>query len=107
MPDTQTIPRPSTRPLDDTVPDHGWKVILFNDDIHDMDTVILAVQRAAGISVEVATMITLEAHEQGSAVVKRQLSHDDALVVCGGLRRWTRSEQQPGVDCEAIPDSGD
>ncbi len=107
MPDTQTIPRPSAQAHEDSLADHGWKVILFNDDVHDMETVILAVQRAAGLSLEVATMITLEAHQQGSAVVKRHLSHDDALVVCGGLRRWTRSEHLPGVDCEAIPDNGD
>ena len=30
---------------------------------------------------------------------------EDALIICGGLRKWTRVEGIcPGVDCDALPD---
>ncbi|MFQ5753589.1 MAG: ATP-dependent Clp protease adaptor ClpS [bacterium] len=45
-----------------------WQVILFNDDIHSFDEVILQLQKAAGYSVLEATRITLEAHFKGKAV---------------------------------------
>ncbi len=48
--------------------DLPWKVILFNDDLHSFDEVILQVQRATGVSLTRATEITLEAHSKGRAV---------------------------------------
>ncbi|MFQ5604222.1 MAG: ATP-dependent Clp protease adaptor ClpS [bacterium] len=45
-----------------------WQVILFNDEIHSFDEVILQLQKAAGYSVLEATRITLEAHFKGKAV---------------------------------------
>lgn len=48
--------------------DRPWKVILFNDDIHTFDEVILQVQKATGCTVLEATHITLEAHFKGKAV---------------------------------------
>lgn len=45
-----------------------WKVLLFNDDIHSFDEVILQVQKATGCSLLEATRITLEAHCEGKAV---------------------------------------
>ncbi len=109
MPDTRTMPKPRDlpglqpeRPAID--PDRGWKVVLHNDEYHDFDQVVYAVQRAAALSLEVAEMITLEAHENGSAVVKRGIDEAEAHVICGGLRKWTRGENLPGVDCQALPD---
>ena len=106
MPGTRSIPAPSVQPAaPEAVVDRGWKVILYNDEVHDFLVVILALQRAAGLSVEVAEMVAYEAHTQGRAIVKRGLDKDDALIICGGLRRWTRIEgATPGVDCEAVPD---
>lgn len=43
-------------------------MILFNDDIHTFDEVILQVQKATGCSVTEAERITLEAHFKGKAV---------------------------------------
>jgi ATP-dependent Clp protease adapter protein ClpS len=83
----------------------GWKVLLYNDDTTPIDAVVFALQRAAGLSLEVAEMIAVEAHESGSAVVKRGLSKEDALVICGGLRKWTRIEGVcAGVHTEAVVD---
>ncbi|RMF61823.1 MAG: ATP-dependent Clp protease adaptor ClpS [Calditrichaeota bacterium] len=45
-----------------------WKVILYNDDIHTFDEVILQLQKATGCSLLEATRITMEAHFKGKAV---------------------------------------
>ncbi len=45
-----------------------WKVILYNDDIHSFDEVILQVQKATGCSEQEATRISMEAHFNGEAV---------------------------------------
>ena len=104
---TTTIRAPKAAPVpaisDST--DSGWKVVLYNDDDTPFEVVIFALQRAAGLSLEVAEMVAVEAHTEGSAVVKRGLSEEDAQIICGGLRRWTRIEgQTPGVNCEALKD---
>jgi ATP-dependent Clp protease adapter protein ClpS len=105
VPDTVTIPRPKKVPKPDTTPDRGWKVVLFNDDTTPFDVVIYALQRAAGLSLEVAEMVTNEAHREGSAVVRRGLTEEDAEIICAGLRKWSRIEGIcPGVHCEAQQD---
>lgn len=105
MPDTVTISRPKRSSKPETTPDRGWKVVLFNDDFTPIEVVMYALQRAAGLSLEVAEMVTLEAHREGSAVVKRGLSEEDAEIICGGLRRWSRIEGLcPGVHCEPQQD---
>ncbi len=45
-----------------------WKVVLYNDDIHSFDEVILQVQKATGCSQQEATRISMEAHFNGKAV---------------------------------------
>ena len=45
-----------------------WQVILFNDDVHSFDEVILQVQKATGCSLERAVEITYTAHTEGQAV---------------------------------------
>lgn len=105
MSDTATIAKPELSEPE-TIPDHGWKVILFNDDVHDFLVVIFALQRAAGLSLEVAEMVAFEAHSEGQAVVKSGLEKDDALIICGGLRKWTRIDGvTPGVRCIAEKDT--
>lgn len=105
MPGTTTIPKPKLLPEPVIVADPGWKVVLFNDDVTPMEVVVYALQRAAGVSLEVAEMITMEAHSDGSAVVKRGLDEEDAKIICGGLRKWSRIDGLcPGVHCEAAKD---
>lgn len=45
-----------------------WVVILYNDDHHSFDDVILQLQKATGCSVEEASWITHEAHYLGRAI---------------------------------------
>jgi ATP-dependent Clp protease adapter protein ClpS len=105
MAGTVTIPAPSVVHKKETDVSHGWKVVLYNDDLTPLEVVIFALQRAAGLSIEVAEMIAMEAHRSGEAVVKRGLSEEDARIIVGGLHKWTRIEGiTPGVDAEAMPD---
>jgi len=48
--------------------DEPWKVILFNDDIHTFDEVIVQLQKATGCSLQRAENIAFEAHTRGKAV---------------------------------------
>jgi ATP-dependent Clp protease adaptor protein ClpS len=45
-----------------------WVVILYNDDWHGFDEVIVQVQKATGYSLERAAQITNEAHRSGRAI---------------------------------------
>ena len=45
-----------------------WKVVLYNDEIHSFDEVILQVQKATGYSLVEATRISMEAYFKGKAV---------------------------------------
>lgn len=45
-----------------------WKVILYNDDIHSFDEVILQLIKAVGCSAQRAEEIAYEAHTRGKAV---------------------------------------
>ena len=107
MAGTTTISAPKAKPqqLTSQDSDTGWKVLLYNDEVTPFDVVVYGLQRAAGLSVEVAEMVALEAHQEESAVVKRGLSEEDAQIICGGLRKWTRIDGLcPGVGCEAVRD---
>jgi ATP-dependent Clp protease adapter protein ClpS len=105
MPGTITAPKPSLQPVSESMTDPGWKVVLFNDDVTPLDVVVYGLQRAAGLSLEVAEAVAVEAHHEDSAVVKRGLTEEDALIMCGGLRKWTRVEGIcPGVGCAAERD---
>lgn len=105
MPGTVAQPKRKALPAPVEVTEPGWRVVLFNDDVTPFEVVIHALQRAAGLSVEVAEMVAVEAHTNGSAVVKRGLTREDAEIVCGGLRKWTRIDGIcPGVLCEAQKD---
>ena len=89
----------------DIVQDHGWKVLLFNDDVTPFDVVVAALQRAAKLSEEMAEHVATTAHREGQATVKRGLNEEDARIICGGLTRWTRIKDRcPGVKCAAEPD---
>ncbi len=46
-----------------------WQVVLFNDEVHSIDEVVLQIQKATGYSLERAVDITLRVHNNGKAVV--------------------------------------
>ncbi|HET6382334.1 MAG TPA: ATP-dependent Clp protease adaptor ClpS [Armatimonadota bacterium] len=45
-----------------------WVVILYNDEYHGIDEVVLQVQKATGCSLEKAVLITFTAHTEGRAI---------------------------------------
>ena len=95
--------QPQQQALDDI--ESGWKVVLHNDEVTPYDVVIYGLQRAAGLSLEVAEAVANEAHTEEAAIVKRGLTEEDAQIICGGLRKWTRIEGIcPGVHCEPVHD---
>jgi len=48
-----------------------WRVVLYNDDVHTIDEVVLQVQKATGKNQDEAHRITMEAHNKGRAVAFR------------------------------------
>ena len=63
-----------------------WNVILYNDDVHAFDDVILWVQKSCGCSLEKAIHITYEAHVSGRAIAYDG-TQARCTSVCGALRR--------------------
>lgn len=49
--------------------DPPWQVVLFNDEVHSFDEVILQLQKATGCSLERAFELTLRVHQKGKASV--------------------------------------
>ena len=105
MPGTVVLPRAAPQRVPEPVVERGWKVMLHNDDVTPIDVVVYGLQRAASLSLELAEAVAVEAHREGVAVVKRGLTKEDALIMCGGLRKWTRVDGLcPGVECEVEED---
>lgn len=100
-------PGPQWQPESEAVSDNtssagSWLVLLFNDEVHDFATVIVALQRGAGLSLELAEAVTLEAHHQGQAIVRSGYSRDEALISCAAIARHSRCHGRfPGLHCEA------
>ena len=46
-----------------------WQVLLFNDEVHSIDEVILQIQKATGYSLEKAIELTLRVHQNGKALI--------------------------------------
>ena len=107
MGSTVTVPNPDLLRENETMLHPGWRVVLLNDDVNDYVMVILALTKGLlGLSIEVAEMVAAEAHNTGSAVVKRGLDEEDAKIMCGALKKYSRIPQvTPGV--EAIPEVDD
>ncbi len=70
---------------DDTRMDHPWRVILYNDDIHSFDEVILQLVKATGCTLQEAEQKAWEAHRRGRAAVFEG-SFEDCFRVQGILR---------------------
>ena len=75
---------------------HGFRVILYNDENHSFDEVILQLQKATGCNLEKAIDIMLEAHTKGRAICYKG-GRDDCQKVCRVLREI---RLQCEVDCD-------
>lgn len=62
-----------------------WKVILYNDDIHSFDEVILQLIKAIGCGTQKAGQIAFEAHNNGKAIAFSG-AFEDCFRVAGVLR---------------------
>ncbi len=62
------VPQVITRGNKETDRATPWHVILYNDEVHTVNEVILQVQKATGASVEVAFEITMAVHTEGKAI---------------------------------------
>ena len=101
MPETQTFEAP------DIIVQHqrGWRVRLYNDDVTPFDLVVLALELAAGLSDEIAEMVMLEAHNEGSAIVRSALTKADAEQMVVRLRQYSHVPGVcPGLHSEAERD---
>ncbi len=62
-----------------------WNVILYNDDHHTINEVVLQVQKATGVALNIAFEITMEAHTKGRAICYKG-THGDCERVAAVLR---------------------
>lgn len=75
MPVEMTAPLTAPVEVDDpteetwTEPDHPWVVIVWNDPINLMSYVTYVLQKLFGYSKEKASLLMLDVHEKGKAVV--------------------------------------
>ena len=64
----QTIENPATTPSIPTSKVGDYRVIIYNDDHHGMDEVILQLHKATQYALQKCAEITLEAHMRGRAI---------------------------------------
>jgi ATP-dependent Clp protease adapter protein ClpS len=95
---SETVVAPSEIGAEETTEQlsDGFRVILYNDEHHSMDEVILQLQKATGCNMEKAIDIMLEAHTKGRAVCYKG-GRDDCQKVCRVLREI---RLQCEVDCD-------
>jgi ATP-dependent Clp protease adapter protein ClpS len=74
----------------------GFRSILYNDDHHSQEEVVLQIQKATGYSELMAEAIMYEAHFRGRAICFRG-SRDECNKVCRILREI---RLQCEVDCD-------
>ena len=82
----ETVVRPNLDESVDIEQSGPWVVILYNDDYHGFDEVILQVQKATGCSQETAEAITYEAHLTGRAIAYTGTA-EECERVAGVLRQ--------------------
>ena len=69
--------KPDQREATETLTARPFVVVLYNDDYHTFDEVVLQIQKATGKSLVEANRITLEAHLRGKSI-----AHSGALEDC-------------------------
>jgi ATP-dependent Clp protease adaptor protein ClpS len=82
----ETEVRPDLEERSDVRLEGPWIVILYNDDYHGYEEVVLQVQKATGCSLEEAVAITAEAHITGRAIAYTG-TYEECERVAGVLRQ--------------------
>ena len=92
---TIEVEREPTRETHDVEHDRPWIVIVWNDPINLMSYVTLVFQKLFGSSRAKATMVMLQVHNEGKAVVssgtREKAEHDVARLHARGL--WATMRQ--------------
>jgi ATP-dependent Clp protease adaptor protein ClpS len=72
-----------------------WQVVLFNDEVHSFDEVILQIQKATGYSLEKATELTFRVHRNGKAVILigSKVECEKVAAVLGQIRLIVQVEK--------------
>jgi ATP-dependent Clp protease adapter protein ClpS len=72
-----------------------WQVVLFNDEVHSFDEVILQIQKATGYPLPRAAELTLRVHQNGKASIffgtREACEKVDAVL--GAIKLLTRVEK--------------
>jgi ATP-dependent Clp protease adapter protein ClpS len=92
----QTIENPATTPSIPTSKVGDYRVIIYNDDHHGMDEVILQLHKATQYALQKCAEIMLEAHMKGRAICYHG-SREDCHRVAKVLREI---RLQCEVDCD-------
>jgi ATP-dependent Clp protease adaptor protein ClpS len=58
-----------TKEKSETELGNPWQVVLFNDEEHSFDEVILQIQKATGYALEKAFELTMRVHHNGKALI--------------------------------------
>jgi ATP-dependent Clp protease adaptor protein ClpS len=86
---------PDTTTEEDVEPDRPWVVIVWNDPINLMSYVTLVFQKLFGYSLQKATKLMLQVHNEGKAVVssgnREKAELDVARLHAHGL--WATMQQ--------------
>lgn len=68
-PSTETVEH--TEPLQSESLDDKWKVIVWDDDVHTIDYVVVVFMKHFGLTEDSAIQHTLEVHNNGKSVLDR------------------------------------
>lgn len=68
---TFVAPAEVDQPIDEGVPDHAhpWIIVVWNDPVNLMSYVVMVLQKLFGYSKERATVLMMQIHNDGRAVV--------------------------------------
>lgn len=93
-PQQETLEAPASQDTGNTSSD--YRVVLYNDDFHGVDEVVLQLQKATGCDEHTAINITMEAHMRGRAVC-----YQGSREECHRVARILREIRlQVEVDCD-------
>src|SRR5688572_27012534 len=79
--ESETVPRQTVLDVSLAKRGEGWRVILYNDDVHSVDEVIVQLQKATGCDLDTAIRVTLEVDANGRGVRYRGERDDCGRVV--------------------------
>ncbi len=92
---SETVPFETTNVEEKTKLGNPWMTLLFNDEIHSFDEVILQIQKATGYSLERAVELIFQVHQRGKAVIYIGVKEkcENVADILGQIRLITQVEE--------------